>query len=100
MAMFCSEEACENMTTETPSRAVVPKTRAAIPGIPDIPLPFSERRQRPETAVTARIPGRGSPFSEIVVPGPSGAKELRMTSGIFAAMAGRTAGKWRTFAPK
>ena len=35
-------------------------------------------------AVTARMPGRGSPFSEIVVPGPSGAKEFRMTSGIFA----------------
>ena len=48
-----------------------------------------EQHQPPEEA-----------FEAIVVPRISGRKELRMTSGISSAIAGRTAGKCRTFAPK
>src|SRR5450830_974747 len=99
-AMFCSEDACENMTTETPSRAVAENTRAAMPGMPVIPRPSRERRHIPGTAVTARMPFVPSPLDAIVVPRISGRKELRMTSGIPSAIAGRTAGKCRTFAPK
>ena len=50
--------------------------------------------------MTARTPRAPSPFAAIVVPGRSGRNELRITSGIPSAIAGRTAGKWRTFAPK
>ena len=71
-----------------------------MPGMPVIPRPSSERRHIPGTAVTARIPDVPSPRDAIVVPRISGRKELRMTSGISAAIAGRTAGKCRTFAPK
>ena len=54
----------------------------------------------PGIAVTARTPFAPSPFAAIVVPGRSGWKEFRITIGISSAIAGRTAGKWRTFAPK
>ena len=65
-----------------------------------MPFPSSESRHIPEIAVTARTPRAPSPLAAIVVPGRSGRNELRITSGIPSAIAGSTAGKWRTFAPK
>ena len=88
------------MRTEIPSAAVVSNTRAAKPGTPLIPAPCTVTSPRPASDVVAFTTVSRGVRAVIVVPGSSGAKVLRIRTGIPASTAGRTVRGWMTFAPK
>src|SRR5439155_731855 len=100
--MLCSLLDWLIISTETPSAATVSKTRAAMPGTPDIPAPSTVIRPRPPSDVVAltMLPSVASASEVIVVPANDASKVLRIGTGMRASIAGSTVRGWMTFAPK
>src|SRR5439155_17723476 len=100
--MLCSLLDWLIISTETPSAATVSKTRAAMPGTPDIPAPSTVIRPRPPSDVVAltMLPSVASASEVIVVPANDASKVLRIRTGMRASIAGSTVRGWMTFAPK
>ena len=96
----CSELPCEIITTEIPASRKAPNARSAVPGTPIIPAPSMLMSARPEKIVTPLIGWLASPSAVMRVPGRSGAKVLRMTTGMPRLIAGDKVCGWMTFAPK
>ena len=87
--------------TEMPSAAVVSKTRAAKPGIPLMPAPWTVMSPSDPIDVVALTTVPSFPLAAvIVVPRSEGANVFRMRTGMPASTAGRTVRGWMTFAPK